>query len=205
MVKRIEGFLTKSRNEPSTLNDLHWCSSVEDAANLLSIYEPYIINTAITFEYDLPTLEEFQSRIRNISSKYPYIKAVDNGEIIGYAYANTFKARRAYDWAVETTVYVKEGKHGMGIGRALYTVLEKSLKDMGILNMNACIAVPEKKDEHLTDQSYLFHQKMGFELVGRFHKVGYKFNTWYDMIWMEKMIGQHNDAPEAVKFGKWNL
>ena len=110
MVKRIEGFLTKSRNEPSTLNDLHWCSSVEDAANLLSIYEPYIINTAITFEYDLPTLEEFQSRIRNISSKYPYIKAVDNGEIIGYAYANTFKARRAYDWAVETTVYVKEGK-----------------------------------------------------------------------------------------------
>jgi len=179
--------------------------TVDDASELLSIYEPYVRDTAITFEYDVPTLEEFQSRIINISSKYPYIKAVDNGEILGYAYANTFKDRKAYDWSVETTIYVKQGKHKMGIGRLLYNKLEESLKNMGILNMNACIAVPVKKDEHLTDASYHFHEKMGFTLVGRFHNIGYKFNTWYDTIWMEKMIGEHNDFPPEVQFGKWTV
>jgi len=179
--------------------------TVEDAAELLSIYEPYVRDTAITFEYDVPTLEEFQDRIKNISSKYPYIKALDNGEILGYAYASPFKDRKAYDWCVETTVYVKQGRHGMGIGKALYIELEKSLKNMGILNMNACIAVPVKEDKHLTDDSYHFHRKMGFTLAGRFHKAGYKFNTWYDIIWMEKMIGEHTDFPPDVKFGKWTL
>jgi L-amino acid N-acyltransferase YncA len=177
--------------------------TIEDASELLSIYEPYVRNTAITFEYDVPTLEEFQSRIINISSKYPYIKAVDNGEILGYAYANTFKDRKAYDWSVETTVYVKQGRHRMGIGKSLYYELEKSLKNMGILNINACIAVPVKEDDHLTDVSYRFHKNMGFALAGRFHNVGYKFNTWYDIIWMEKMLGDHNDFPSGVQFGKW--
>ncbi|NLY43307.1 MAG: N-acetyltransferase [Clostridiaceae bacterium] len=179
--------------------------TIEDASELLSIYEPYVRNTAITFEYDVPTLDEFKSRIINISSKYPYIKAVDNGEILGYAYANTFKDRKAYDWSVETTIYVKQGKHRMGIGKSLYNALEKSLKNMGILNMNACIAVPVKEDDHLTDVSYRFHKKMGFILVGRFHNIGYKFNTWYDMIWMEKMLGEHNDFPPDVQFGKWTV
>jgi L-amino acid N-acyltransferase YncA len=87
--------------------------TLEDAAELLSIYEPYVKDTAITFEYDVPTIEEFRNRIQNISSKYPYIKAVDKGEIVGYAYASAFKDRKAYDRAVETTVYVKQGRHGM--------------------------------------------------------------------------------------------
>ena len=177
--------------------------TIEDALELLSIYEPYVRDTAITFEYDVPTLEEFQSRIINISLKYPYIKAVDNGELLGYAYANAFKDRKAYDWSVETTVYVKQGRHRMGIGKSLYNELEKSLKNMGILNMNACIAVPVKEDYHLTDVSYRFHKNLGFTLVGRFHNSGYKFNTWYDMIWMEKMLGEHNDFPSDVQFGKW--
>lgn len=169
--------------------------TIEDAAELLSIYEPYVKNTAISFEYDVPTLEEFRNRIITISSKYPYIKAVGNGEILGYTYANTFRVRKAYDWAVETTIYVKQNRHKMGIGKLLYNALESSLKNMGILNMNASIAVPVKEDEHLTNNSYNFHKKMGFTPVGRFHKVGYKFNTWYDMIWMEKMIGEHSDFP----------
>ncbi|MGI5935704.1 MAG: GNAT family N-acetyltransferase [Oscillospiraceae bacterium] len=179
--------------------------TASDAAELLAIYEPYVRDTAISFEYEVPTLEEFQSRIINISSKYPYIKAVDNGEILGYAHANTFKNRKAYDWAVETTIYVKQGRHGMGIGKSLYNALEKSLKNMGILNMNACIAVPAKEDEHLTDASYRFHKGMGFTLVGRFHNIGYKFNTWYDMIWMEKPLGEHNAFPPEIKFGEWTV
>ena len=179
--------------------------TIEDASELLSIYEPYVRDTAITFEYDVPTLEEFRSRIISISSKYPYIKAVENGEILGYAYAHAFKDRKAYDWSVETTVYVRQGRHGRGIGRLLYNELEKSLKSMGILNMNACIAVPEKEDEHLTDDSYRFHLKMGFSLAGRFHKCGYKFGTWYDIVWMEKLIGEHDSHPPAVRFGQWAI
>lgn len=179
--------------------------TAEDTPELLSIYEPYVRDTAISFEYDVPTLEEFRSRIINISSKYPYIKAVDNGEITGYAYANTFKDRKAYDWSVETTIYVKQDRHRTGIGKLLYNELEKSLRNMGILNMNACIAVPEEEDDHLTDASYRFHKSMGFTLAGRFHKAGYKFNTWYDMIWLEKMLDEHNDFPKEVQFGKWSL
>lgn len=179
--------------------------TIEDSSELLSIYEPYVRDTAITFEYYVPTLEEFKNRIKDISSKYPYIKAVDKGEILGYAYAHAFRERKAYDWSVETTIYVKQGRHRMGIGKLLYKALEEFLKNMGILNMNACIAVPVKEDEHLTYDSYNFHMSMGFSLVGRFHKVGYKFNTWYDSVWMEKMLGKHNDFPQEVRFGKWDM
>ena len=76
---------------------------------------------------------------------------------------------------------------------------------MGILNMNACIAYTDEEDEHLTNDSYFFHKKMGFELVGTFHKSGYKFDRWYDMIWMEKMIGEHMGKAENVKFGEWEI
>lgn len=158
----------------------------EDAEKLLEIYAPYVENTAITFEYDVPSKDEFEERIKNISAKYPYIKAVDEGKIVGYAYAASFKDRRAYDWSVETTIYVKNNCKRMGIGKALYEVLEQELKDMGILNMNACIACPVQEGRYLNDDSI------------RFHNSGYKFGQWFDMIWMEKMIGEHNANPHEV-------
>lgn len=177
---------------------------VSDAEELLSIYAPYVLNTAISFEYDVPSLEEFQERIRTISSRYPYLKAVDdNGMIVGYCYANSFKSRKAYDWAVETTIYVKEGYHKLGIGRLIYTALENALDGMGILNLNACIAYAEVEDKYLTNDSMRFHEKMGYKLVGTFHKCGYKFNNWYNMIWMEKMINEHVTNQPMVKFGDY--
>lgn len=94
-------------------------------------------------------------------------------------------------------------KEKKGVGKALYTELENLLKGMGILNMNACIAVPDGEDVHLTNNSQEFHKKMGFDLVGIFHKSGYKFGTWYDMIWMEKIIGTHENELPPVKFGEW--
>ena len=101
---------------------------LSDAEELLKIYTPYIEKTAITFEYEVPSVEEFEGRIKNISSKYPYIKAVnDSGEIVGYAYASSFKGRKAYDWSVESTVYVREDQKRNGVGKALYEALEKSL------------------------------------------------------------------------------
>ncbi len=125
--------------------------------------------------------------------------------VVGYAYANTFKGRKAYDWSVETTVYVKKNCKRMGIGRVLYDQLEKSLKSMGILNMNACIAVPVHEDPYLSDDSFHFHSTLGFSMVGRFHNSGYKFDRWYDMIWMEKIIGNHEGQPPEVTFGQWTI
>ncbi|WP_026652269.1 GNAT family N-acetyltransferase [Butyrivibrio proteoclasticus] len=182
--------------------------TTNDAKELLSIYAPYVTDTAITFEYEVPSLEEFTGRIINISSKFPYIKAVDdNGTILGYAYASSFKGRAAYDWSVEMTVYVAKDKRQTGVGTALYDALEESLKNMGILNANACIAFlgEGKTDEHLTDDSFYFHDKRGYKLVGTFHDSGFKFGTWYDMIWMEKMLGEHSNTPEKVQFGQWTI
>ena len=99
--------------------------------------------------------------------------------------------------------YISEKTAGnWGLGKALYENLEKLLKKMGILNMNACIASPAAESGHLTDDSYRFHKKMGFTLVGRFHNSGYKFGEWYDMIWMEKMIGEHEKDMPDVRFGQ---
>lgn len=94
-----------------------------------------------------------------------------------------------------------------GVGKLLYDALEKSLKDMGILNLNACIAYlsDDKKDDNLTNDSFHFHKSLGYSLVGTFHDSGYKFEKWYDMIWMEKMLGDHTSNPGEVKFGKWDI
>lgn len=177
----------------------------QDAEELLEIYSHYVENTAVSFEWKVPTPEEFQRRIQTISAKYPYIKAVHEGRIVGYAYAGCFKPRESYDYSVETTIYLRSDYHGRGIGRALYETLEKSLKDMGVLNMNACIAAPRVEDAYLTEASMKFHEHMGFTLVGRFHNSGYKFQGWYDMVWMEKLIGEHADDLEPVRFGQWKI
>ncbi len=167
----------------------------DDAAGLLKIYEYYVTDTAITFEYDVPSEEEFRGRIEKILKKYPYIVAVEEGEgterIIGYAYAGVFKDREAYQYSVETTIYVDKDLRRGGIGRMLYEELEKRLKAQGILNLNACIGYPEEEDEHLTFDSVKFHERLGYSMVGEFHKCGYKFGRWYNMVWMEKLIGDH--------------
>lgn len=161
--------------------------SLEDTEALLAIYAPYVADTAITFEYDVPSLSEFQERIHNICARYPYLAACLNGEILGYAYASTFKGRKAYDWSVETSVYVKRGAHGQGIGSRLYEELERRLKKQNICNLCACITYPNP-------ESIAFHEKHGYTTVAHFHKSGYKFDTWYDMIWMEKFINEHGSC-----------
>lgn len=178
--------------------------TAEDAPELLEIYAPYVEQTAVSFEYAVPSVEEFEGRIRSISEKYPYLKAVDeDGRILGYAYAGTFKSRAAYDWAVETTIYVRRECRGRGVGRALYETLERALKGMGICNLNACIAFTDHPDAHLTNDSMRFHQRLGYRLVGTFHGCGYKFGSWYDMIWMEKIIAPHVEHQPPVRFGDW--
>ena len=171
----------------------------QDAEELLEIYAPYVENTAITFEYTVPTVQEFTRRIRHVLEKYPYLVAEREGKIAGYAYAGTFKERAAYDWSVETTVYVREDQKKTGVGRELYEMLEKLLALQNIQNLNACIAYLEVEDQYLTHNSVQFHEHLGYRLVGEFYKCGYKSGRWYNMVWMEKHIGGHEDRPQAVK------
>ncbi len=175
---------------------------VDDAKRLLEIYDYYVQKTAITFEYDTPTLEEFQNRIRSTRKKYPYLVVEDENDIQGYAYAGVFKGRAAYDWSCEMTIYLDRNARKKGMGRFLYEALEERLRQMGILNLYACIGYPIKNDEYLNTNSSDFHEHLGYEKVGEFHKCGYKFGRWYDMIWMEKNIGEHKANPMSVKYNE---
>ncbi|WP_434504295.1 GNAT family N-acetyltransferase [Prevotella sp.] len=166
-------------------------ATVDDAEELLKIYGPYVTDTAITFEYDVPTLEEFRNRIIKTLSRYPYLVAEKNGKIIGYAYAGPFKERAAYQWAVETSLYLDRSYRGNGLGRILHDALCEALRKQGILNMNACVTYTSKEDEYLTHASLKFHKRLGYTIAAHFHKCGKKFDRWYDIIWMEKHIGEH--------------
>ena len=150
----------------------------EDAASLLEIYAPYVEETAITFEYDVPTTEEFRERIEHIRARYPYLVIERGGVIQGYAYAGVFKDRAAYDRSCEMTIYLARDAVGGGLGRKLYEALEEALRAKGMLNLYACIGVPEQDDEYLDHNSEQFHEHMGYRKVGTFHQCGYKFGRW---------------------------
>ena len=160
-----------------------------DAAAIAEIYRPYVENTAITFEYMPPDTEEFVRRIGSITTRYPYIVAVRQGEIVGYAYASVFKARAAYDCCAEVSVYVDQNCRGQGVGSILYSVLEHCLKKAGIRHAYACIAYPDRgEDETLTMDSVNFHYARGYSMCGYFKNCGIKFSRVYSMVWMEKTL-----------------
>lgn len=161
----------------------------EDAASILAIYAPYVENTTITFEYDVPTLEEFTERIRHTLERFPYLVAEEDGRIVGYTYASPFKTRAAYSWSVETSIYVDQTCKGSGIGRALYTALEEYLEKQNICNVCACITYPNPP-------SIAFHERFGYKTVAHFHSSGYKGGEWVDMIWMEKELCPHSVPPK---------
>ena len=172
----------------------------EDAAALLAIYAPYVEKTAITFEYTVPSLAEFRARITSTLEKYPYIVAEDHEGVLGYAYVSAFHAREAYDWAVETSIYVAEAARGRGVGGLLHQALEGCLTALGYLNMYACIAYPPTdEDPYLTKNSAEFHAHLGYRLIGTFLSCGCKFERWYDMIWMEKHLGKHENGQDPPK------
>ncbi len=183
-------------------NNLHTIAirpaTLEDAGRILEIYSYYIKHTAVTFEYEVPSLSDFQERMQGIMERYPYLVIEDQGVIMGYCYASAFHPRAAYSWCSELSIYLDKDARRCGMGRMLYEKIESILKDMGITNLYACIGFPEQEDEYLTKDSEKFHQKLGFTTIGNFSRCGYKFHTWYGMIWMEKMIGAHKSDQTPV-------
>jgi phosphinothricin acetyltransferase len=164
-------------------------ATLADAHRLLEIYAPYVEETAISFEYVAPSVKEFQRRISTIMQRYPYLVAEENGMVIGYAYASAFKEREAFRMTVETSVYVDTCCKQKGIGRQLYSALGECLRANGIQSMCACIAYTNEADDpYLPDGSIAFHERLGFHKVAHFHRCGWKFSRWYDIVWMEKLL-----------------
>lgn len=163
-------------------------ATLKDAPALQKIYAPYVEQTPITFEYEVPSTEEFAKRMAAILPNYPYLVAEENGEILGYAYASAFKSRAAYAWSVETSIYIKMGVHKQGIGTALYQELETQLAKQHICNLCACIAYPNPP-------SIAFHERFGYKTIAHFNRSGYKQGAWHDMIWMEKELCPHTIPP----------
>ena len=166
----------------------------EDGTRLAEIYRYNVENTAISFEYVAPDQNEFRKRIEGTLASYPYLVLEEDGAVLGYAYAGPFKARAAYARSCELSIYLDRSARGRGLGARLYEALEAELKRRGFLNLYACIGSPVEEDEYLTYDSERFHRRLGFTTVGTFHACGCKFGRWYNMIWMEKIIGEHGEG-----------
>lgn len=162
--------------------------TAEDTAELVSIYAPYVRETAVTYEYEVPSVAEFCERIMRTTEKYPYLAAVENGIILGYAYASAFHPRAAFHWAAEVTVYLKKEAHGRGIGRMLYAALEDGLKKQNVQTAIALIADPNP-------ESVAFHEKMGYRVAGKLTNCAYKLGQWRGLFYMEKFLGEHKAQP----------
>lgn len=154
----------------------------QDAEELLEIYRYYVEHTAITFEYETPSITEFRQRIKQTLKRYPYLAAVDgHGKIVGYAYASSFKNRAAYDWSVETTIYVDKDVKRQGIGKKLYEALEEILRKQHVINLDACITDPEIEDEYVTKTVFSIMNILVIIWLENFIKAA--INSDVGMIW----------------------
>lgn len=174
-------------------------AAIEDAQALLEIYAYYVEETAITYEYDVPSLAEFESRIAHTLEKYPYLVAEMDGKIVGYSYAGAFHPRAAYHWGAEMTVYLDHTVRGHQIGAKLYSLVEEILKAQGVIKTIALITPPPSEEEKKIYNSVAFHEKMGYQKLGCMDYAGYKFDRWYQVVVMEKMIGIPTEHMKTIK------
>ena len=166
----------------------------DDAAGMLEIYAPFILNSGITQETEVPPVEDFQHRIISNLEERPWLVCEINNEIAGYAYAGKHRERKGYQWCTEPSVYISEKYFGFGIANALYTALFDILKIQGYVNAYAVITLPN-------DRSITFHKKFGFGYLTTYKKIGYKLGQWHDVGWMQYEINPHNEDPtEPIKF-----
>ena len=163
----------------------------DDAAGLLAIYAPFVARTAVSFETQVPCVQEFTSRIEKALDRWAWLLAEGDGQCIGYAYGTSHRERAAYRWSVETSAYVAPNWHRRGIGRSLYLELFAALVRRGYCNAYAGIALPN-------EASIALHRAVGFEPVGVFESVGRKFDRWHDVSWWQRRLQeQPPQAPGA--------
>jgi phosphinothricin acetyltransferase len=167
-------------------------AKTEDAQALLTIYAPYVTDTPVTFEYEVPSLGEFTGRIQSVSADYPYLVCERDGTPIGYAYAHRYKERAAYQWDAELSVYLSGESRGRGLGKAFYAALIEILRLQNIKNVYGCVLCPNESSERL-------HESFGFARVGVFHSTGYKCGAWRDVVWFEKQIAPYEPEPEPFR------
>ena len=165
-------------------------AKISDAQSLLEIYSQYI-ESAITFEYVIPSKLELEKRIENIIEMYPYLVYEKDGKIFGYAYARKYMERAAYQWNVEISIYLDKSILSKGFGKKLCAVLIEILKLQGVKTVYSLITSPNVKSEKM-------HLSLGFKGVGMYHKAGYKNGGWYDVAIYEKKIGDYSANPRPV-------
>lgn len=166
-----------------------------DAAAIADIYRPYVTGTIITFEDDPPSATEIGARMAAGDGLFPWFVAeTQDDAIAGYAYASAFRTRSAYRFAVETTVYVREGAGRRGLGRALYAPLLESLKGQGFTQAIAAISLPNAA-------SVGFHEAFGFVHAGTYARVGWKLGRWIDVgLWQCGLAAEETPPREPRPF-----
>ena len=167
-------------------------ATTADSASILEIYTPFITDTVITFEYEVPTITAFSERMTNIQKKYPWLVCEINGKIVGYAYASQFAERAAFAWSVDFSIYINPKYHKRKIGKALYFSLFELLKLQGYYNAYAKITSPNIKSEAL-------HKSLGFKPVGIYKNVAFKLGSWQDLICYEFKLMDYPKVPEKPK------
>lgn len=164
-------------------------ATINDSDSILKIYAPFITDTVITFEYQVPTETEFRNRMAGIQKEYPWIVCEIDNCIVGYAYASRFHEREAYQWSADFSIYIHPEYHRKHIGKALYYALCELLKLQGFYNAYALVTMPNRNSESL-------HESFGFKTTGVCHNVGYKLGSWHDVKWYELNLNPQPDAPE---------
>lgn len=162
-------------------------ANTNDAPGIRTIYAPFITQTAVSFEMEVPTVAEFESRISGLLQNLPWLVCEVDGVIAGYAYGSDHRARAAYQWSKEVSVYVHPDYHKRGIANGLYTSLLAVLKAQGVCNVLAGITLPN-------EASTRFHEQYGFTSVGVYHRVGYKMGQWHDTAWHELPLSHEEPA-----------
>jgi L-amino acid N-acyltransferase YncA len=159
-----------------------------DAAACAAIYAPYVRDTAITFEWDPPTDDEMAERIASSRRTHAWLVAEVDDRVVGYAYGGPFKARAAYRWSCEVSVYVELGRRRTGAGRALYEELFTRLAARGYTTACAGMTLPN-------DASTALHKALGFEPVGTYRRIGWKHDTWHDVAWAQRLLREPATPP----------
>ena len=175
-------------------------AKMEDIPQILAIYAPYVEATAISFEYTVPTVEEFTARFQNITAQYPWLVWEEDGQVLGYAYGSAPFERKAFSWCAESSIYLRADQRGKGLGKKLQLTLETLLQAQGYQILYALVTTDNPA-------SIAFHKALGFSFLAEFPGCGWKLDAWHGLVWLEKRLNpvqKMEDFPKPVSVIRGN-